>query len=734
MTDIAIRRGDFHKLGATWDGQGVNFAVFAQHATAAELCLFDAEGRETRHAIPWRTEHVWHAYVSGAGPGQRYGWRMNGPFAPRQGHRYNPYKLLADPYAREFDGVVDLGGPVYAYPHDRGLDDLAHDERDDAAAMLKSVVIDPAFDWGDDRAPEVPWANTVVYELHVKNFTRLHPAVPEELRGTYAGLGSDAAISHLESLGVTAVELLPIHEHLDEPGVAARGMKNTWGYSTLGFFAPDRRYASRGGGGGDVVREFKAMVRALHDAGIEVILDVVYNHSCEGGRLGPTVCFRGLDNRVYYRLDAKNAREYVDTTGCGNTLDTSHPQVIQLVIDSLRYWAIEMRVDGFRFDLAVSLARSAGGDFDARSPLLAAIHQDPVLCRKKLIAEPWDLGDSGYRVGGFPVRWAEWNGRYRDTLRDFWRGERRVLGELGYRLTGSSDLIALSGRRPQASVNFITAHDGFTLRDLVSYEGKHNEANGEANKDGTDDNRSQNCGVEGETSDEEVLARRRRVARSLLASLLLSQGVPMITMGDELWRTQGGNNNAYCQDSELVWVDWRIDPERKQMLEACRALLSLRHRHPVFRREEFLRGTQRNGSRGKDITWLRPEGTEMNAEDWADPEHAAIGFRLDGDGVVPDHVVEGAATHRDDSFLVLMNGETSGALTFVLPGLRLGDAWRVVVDTRDPAKLGEVLQAGDATELPGGALVVLVGVRDSDDSAESNGAVSAETSPKQTLG
>ncbi len=722
MSSDGIRREEYTRLGATWDGQGVHFAIFSEHATGAELCLFDAEGRETRHKVPWCKGHVWHLYLPGVGPGQRYGWRMHGPFAPRQGHRFNPSKLLVDPYARAYDGTLDYGAPLYAYPHDRGLDDLAFDERDDAAGMLKSVVVDPSFDWGDDRCPHVPWASTVVYELQVRSFTKLHPAVPQELRGTYAGLGSDAAVSHLESLGVTAVELLPIHEHVDEPEVVARGMRNAWGYSTLGFFAPDRRFASKAGSPGDVVREFKQMVKSLHAAGIEVILDVVYNHTCEGGRLGPTLCFRGIDNRAYYRLDPKNAREYVDTTGCGNTLDACHPQVIQLVTDSLRYWATEMRVDGFRFDLAVALARAQNGDFDPRGALLTAVHQDPVLARTKLIAEPWDLGEGGYRVGGFPVRWSEWNGRYRDTLRDFWRGERRVLGELGYRLTGSSDLYGPSGRRPQASINFITAHDGFTLRDLVSYEAKHNEANGEANKDGSDDNRSQNCGVEGETQDEEVLARRRRVAKSIMASLLLSHGVPMIAMGDELWRTQGGNNNAYCQDSELVWVDWRIDDEMKAMLEACRALLALRQRHFVFRREEFLRGKQLNGSRGKDITWLRPEGTEMNAEDWAEPEHAAIAFRLDGDGIMADEAAEGGEAPRDDSFLVLMNGETKGELTFVLPGLRLGDAWRVVVDTRETAKeertpatsasprLGEVHHAGYAMELPSGSLVVLAGV------------------------
>jgi glycogen operon protein len=708
----------------------VAFSIFSENATGAELCLFDAEGRETRHTVPWCKTHVWHSYVPGVGPGQRYGWRMHGPFAPRQGHRFNPSKLLVDPYARAFDGAMNYSAPIYAYPYDRGLDDLAFDERDDAWGVNKSVVVDPSFDWGDDRSPNVPWPSTIIYELHVGSFTRLHPAVPEELRGTYAGLGSDAVVAHLESLGVTAVELLPIHEEMDEHTVIARGMRNVWGYSTLGFFAPDRRFGVRGG---DAVREFKAMVKALHAAGIEVILDVVYNHTCEGGRLGPTVCYRGIDNRNYYRLDPKNAREYVDTTGCGNTLDASNPQVIKLVTDSLRYWRTEMHVDGFRFDLAVALARAQSGDFDPRAALLTAIHQDPVLAQAKLIAEPWDLGDGGYRVGGFPVRWAEWNGRYRDTLRDFWRGERRMLAEIGYRLTGSSDLFALSGRKPQASINFITAHDGFTLRDLVSYDTKHNEANGEANKDGSDDNRSHNCGVEGETDDLDVIARRRRVARSLLASLLLSHGVPMLTMGDELWRTQGGNNNAYCQDSALVWVDWRMEAEQREMLEICRALLALRNRHHVFRREDFLRGTQQNSSRGKDITWLRPEGTEMNAEDWADPEHAAISFRLDGDGL--GHV---DGQPGDDTFLVLMNGEIEGALTFVLPGARHGDAWRVVVDTRELPQLegppsasprrglhlGEALQAGDALELPGGSLVVLVSIASTE----------PETSSKQTTG
>jgi isoamylase len=697
-----IEPGAFHPLGATWDRRGVNFALFSEHATRVELCLFDEQGRETRVPVPWCTLHVWHVYVPGLRPGQRYGWRVHGPFCPDKGHRFNPSKLLLDPYARALDGALDLRGPVYGYPRDRPpADDLVLDTRDDAAHVPRAVVVDDAFDWGDDRPPSVPWHETILYELHVKGFTRLHPGVPEPERGTYLGLASDAAIAHLTSLGVTTVELMPVHERADEPAVAARGMTNYWGYSTLSYFAPDRRFATRGG---DAMREFKEMVRRLHAAGLEVVLDVVYNHTCEGDELGPTVSFRGIDNAVYYRLDRADPRRYVDFSGCGNTLDATHPQVLKLITDSLRYWVTEMHVDGFRFDLAPSLARGTRGDVDRVGAFFAVIHQDPVLSRIKLIAEPWDLADGGYQVGNFPLLWTEWNGRFRDTVRGFWRGERKVLGDLGYRLTGSSDLFADDGRRPCASINFVTAHDGFTLRDLVSYAHKHNEANGEGNEDGVDDNHSQNCGVEGETTDARVLARRRTIARSLLATLFVSQGVPMIQMGDELWRTQRGNNNAYVHDSELSWVDWTMDDGKRAMLEHVRALAALRKGHPVFRRREFLRGQRVGGSRGKDITWLRPDGGEMTAEDWTDPQRAAIAFRLDGDCVDPSPACGEA--RRDDSFLVLLNGAPE-AVRFALPPAALGERWRIVVDTREAAHVGAVLRAGEGIALDGGAALVM---------------------------
>jgi glycogen operon protein len=702
MSAPRIEPGAFPPLGATWDGRGVNFALFSEHSTRVELCLFDEEGRETRVPIPWRSLYVWHAYLPGLRPGQRYGWRVYGPFSPKEGHRFNGNKLLLDPYARALDGAVDLRGPVYGYPRDRGLDDSVLDLRDDAASMPKAVVVDDSFDWQGDRAPRIPWHDTIVYELHVKGFTKLLSAVPEPLRGTYLGLASEPAIAHLQSLGVTTVELMPVHEHLDEPAVAARGLTNYWGYSTLSYFAPDRRFATPGG---DAVREFKEMVRRLHAAGIEVVLDVVYNHTCEGDARGPTLSFRGVDNSVYYRLDPENRRKYVDFSGCGNTLDATHPQVLKLLTDSLRYWVTDMHVDGFRFDLAPSLARGTGGDVDRVGAFFSVIHQDPVLSRIKLIAEPWDLAEGGYQVGNFPILWTEWNGRFRDTVRDFWRGERKVVADMGYRLTGSSDLFADDGRHPHASINFVTAHDGFTLRDLVSYEKKHNEANGEANKDGLDDNRSQNGGVEGEVRDPRVLARRRTIARSLMTSLFVSQGVPMLEMGDELWRTQRGNNNPYCHDSELTWLDWRMDESKRAMLEFVRALGALRKKHPVFRRHDFLRGARVGDSRGKDITWLRPDGKEMTGDDWAQPRYAAMAFRLDGDGVDASPARGGSV--RDDSFLVMMNGARE-ALRFVLPPAALGETWRVVVDTRETAHVGEVLRAGEGVTLEGGAAVVMV--------------------------
>ncbi len=707
MTAERVDPGDPDPLGATWDGRGVNFALFSENATAATLCLFDGDGRETRIGVPSRTANVWHAYVPGLAPGQRYGWRLHGPYDPREGNRFNPNKLLVDPYARALDGAVDMRGPVFAYPRDRRLDDLTFDDRDDAFAKPKAIVANDAFDWAGDRRPRVPWADSVLYELHVKGFTKLHPFVSEELRGTFLGLASDAAIAHLKSVGVTTLELLPVHEHLDEPGVVARGMVNYWGYSTLGFFAPDRRFATPGG---DAVREFKEMVKRLHAADIEVILDVVYNHTCEGDELGPTVSLRGIDNRVYYRLKPHDPRQYIDYSGCGNTLNAPHPQVIKLVCDSLRYWASEMHVDGFRFDLAPALARTPAGDFDRIATFLAAVHQDPILSRVKLIAEPWDLGTAGYQVGNFPVLWSEWNGRYRDTTRAFWRGEPKVVADLGYRLTGSSDLFADDGRRPHASVNFLTTHDGFTLRDLVSYETKHNEANGEDNKDGLDGNTSQNCGVEGETLDPQVIAMRRRIARSLLSTLFVSQGVPMLGMGDEVWRTQQGNNNPYCHDSPLTWVNWQIDDEKRAMLEFVRSLASVRRAHPALRRGDFLRGAPLPGARAKDIVWLRPDGQEMRAEDWAAPEQAALAFRLDSCGVDHGRNAEGSAPGgktRDAALFVMMNGERE-PLRFALPAPDLGAAWTILVDTRDEPRTGETARAGALVELEQGSLVVWV--------------------------
>jgi glycogen operon protein len=661
---------------------------------------------------------VWHVYVPGLQPGQRYGWRVHGPFAPEQGHRFNPNKLLLDPYARALDGAVDLRGPVYGYPRDGGgpnvprtlegervrRPDAVLDTRDDAGSMPKAVVTDDTFDWGDDRPPHVPWHDTVLYELHVKGFTRLHPGVPEELRGTYLGVASDDAIAHLVSLGVTTVELMPVHEHMDEPIVVGRGFTNYWGYSTLAYFAPDRRFASQAG---DAVREFKTMVKRLHAAHIEVVLDVVYNHTCEGDELGPTLSFRGIDNRTYYRLESSDRSRYLDYTGCGNTLDATHPQVLKLVTDSLRYWVTEMHVDGFRFDLAPALARGTDGDVDRIGAFFAVVHQDPVLSRIKLIAEPWDVAAGGYQVGNFPILWTEWNGRFRDTVRAFWRGERSAVADLGYRLTGSSDLFADDGRHPHASINLVTAHDGFTMRDLVSYAKKHNRANGEDNRDGLDDNASQNCGVEGETTDARVLAARRTIARSLAATLFFSQGVPMVEMGDELWRTQRGNNNPYCHDSELTWMDWTSVPDTAAMLAYLRGLAELRRRHPAFRRHDFLRGITANGSRGKDITWLRPDGVEMTAADWAQPRYTAIAFRLDGDAVdsTPAH-----APVRDDTFLVLMNGERA-ALLFTTPGRSLGEEWSVVVDTAESPRHGHTVGPNSAIELSAGSLVVLTEVR-----------------------
>jgi glycogen operon protein len=700
---MKLEKGSFHPLGATWDGRGVNFALFSEHATAVDLCLFDDSGAESRYAVPWRTLYVWHAYVPGVGPGQRYGWRVHGPYAPREGQRFNPSKLLVDPYAQALDGHFDPKGPVYGHPHDRGLDDLTMDERDDARAKPKAVVVDGSFDWEDDRPPRVPWHETILYELHVKGFTKLHPDVPEALRGTFLGLGSEAAIEHLQSLGVTTVELMPIHEHLDEPQLTARRLTNYWGYSTLAFFAPDRRFATRGG---DPVREFKEMVQRLHEANIEVVLDVVYNHTCEGDALGPMVHMRGIDNSVYYRLESGDRRKYADYSGCGNTLDLTHPQVLKLVTDSLRFWVTEMHVDGFRFDLAPALVRGPEGSVDRMGVFLSVIHQDPVLSRIKLIAEPWDLGHGGYQVGNFPVLWTEWNGRFRDTVRRFWKGDRKAVADMGYRLTGSSDLFADDGRHPHSSINFVTAHDGFTLADLVSYARKHNLANGENDADGLSENDSQNAGVEGETDDPAIRARRRTLARSLMATLLIAHGVPMIEMGDEMLRTQRGNNNPYCHDSELTWVDWTSKAEEGAMQAVARKLVALRRDHGVFRRRGFLHGARLPASRGKDITWLRTDGREMTGLDWSAPPSAAMAFRLDGDTLDFDVRAES----KDDSFLVLLNGEKE-ALDFVLPGPALGAEWRVVFDSEEAPRTTDVVGASGRIPVGAGALVVMIEVK-----------------------
>jgi glycogen operon protein len=655
----AVQSGAPDPLGSTWDGRGVNFALFSQHASSVEVCLFEPSGAETRVPVRARTDHVWHAYLPGVGPGQRYGWRVHGPYAPEEGHRFNRNKLLVDPYARAIEGTIDVRGPVYAYPRDRVVDDLAFDPRDDAAHKPKCVVTGDHFDWGDDRRPGVPWADAVLYELHVRGFTRTHPDVPEAQRGTFLGVASDAAIEHLRSLGITTIKVMPVHAHADEPALTARGLTNYWGYNTLGYFAPDERFASVRGQGAD---EFRRMVKRLHAAGIEVVLDVVYNHTCEGDRLGPTVSFRGIDDRVYYRHLGDRPAKYFDVTGCGNTLDVSHPQVLRMVTDSLRYWATEMHVDGFRFDLAPALARDGAGRFDPRGAFFAAIHQDPVLSKLKLIGEPWDLGEDGYRVGGFPVPWREYNDRFRDTVRRFWQGERRIIADLGYRLTGSSDLFAASQRTPQSSLNFAVVHDGFTLRDLVTYAKKHNEANGEANADGGPDGTSQNCGVEGETADATIVERRRTIARSMMGTLFVSQGVPLLAMGDELWRTQRGNNNAYCHDSDLTWVDWRPSEGSAAMLDAARTLIALRKRLGVLRQRDFLKGARLDDGR-KDITWLTPDGSEMQLDDWNEPERAAIAFCLEG----------------TPSIFVMLNGERTPTKIAVQPAPR-GTAWRIAFD------------------------------------------------------
>ncbi|MFJ8131070.1 glycogen debranching protein GlgX [Streptomyces hydrogenans] len=690
--------------------RGTNFALWAGGAEAVELCLFAPDGTETRLPLTELTHEIWHGFVPGVGPGQRYGYRVHGRWDPWTGARWNPAKLLLDPYARAVDGEFRLPSEVYGHVRDwpqQHVADTVRDERDSAPHVPKGVVVRDDDDWSDDRRPKTPWQDSVIYEVHVKGFTARHPGIPEHLRGTYAGLAHPAAVDHLVRLGVTAVELLPVHQFAHEDHLLRRGLTNYWGYNSIGYFAPHAGYSSSGTTG-QQVGEFKRMVRALHAAGIEVILDVVYNHTAEAGELGPTLSLKGIDNRGYYRLQS-DARRYADYTGCGNTLHVVQPQVLRLITDSLRYWVTEMGVDGFRFDLAAALARSMH-DVDMLSPFLAVIAQDPVLRRVKLIAEPWDVGNGGYQVGAFPPLWTEWNDRYRDAVRDFWRGALPDVRDLGYRLSGSSDLYAWGGRRPYASVNFVTAHDGFTLRDLVTYERKHNEANGEGNRDGTHDNRSWNCGAEGETDDPGIQALRLRQLRNLLTTLLLSTGVPMLVAGDEMGRTQGGNNNAYCQDNEIGWLDWSLpeDPGRAQLLALTRRLLDLRHRHPVLRRRAFFSGRPQGADGLRDLAWFGPDGTEMTERDWYAPS-ATLALYLSGRDI-PGRDERGEQV-LDDSFLAVLHAGPA-PLDFRLPGAPWAQTYERVLDTAldDQTAPPGTLHPGGAVLEVGARSVVLLRV------------------------
>ncbi len=674
--------GDPYPLGATWDGEGVNFAVFSEHATAVELCLFesrDALKESRRIPLRERTNMVWHAYLPDVRPGQLYGYRVHGPFDPVNGHRFNPAKLLVDPYAKAVAGTVRWDNSVFGYKVGNPQSDLTIDDHDSAPYVPRCVVIDSAFTWGDDRSPRTPWNRTVIYECHVKGMTARHPAVPEHLRGTYLGLAADAIIDHLLDLSVTAVELLPVHQHITESVVAARGLTNYWGYNTVGFFAPDWRFAT--GDHGEQVAEFKTMVKVLHSAGIEVILDVVYNHTAEGNRLGPTISFRGIDNASYYGLNPQERRFYLNFTGTGNTLNMQNFRAMQLMMDSLRYWVQEMHVDGFRFDLAPALARELF-ELDRLQRFFDFIQQDPVLSRVKLIAEPWDVGEGGYQVGNFPGGWAEWNGYYRDTVRKFWRGDAGQLADLGYRLSGSSDLYNKRGRSPHASINFVTCHDGFTLRDLVTYANKHNEANGEGNRDGLDANWSANWGVEGETEADDIVQLREMIKRNFIATLAFSQGVPMLSHGDELGRTQRGNNNAYCQDNEISWIDWEVDDRARDLLSFTRSALALRRENPVLRRRSFFSGRPVNEEGDRDVRWLKPDGTEMTEPDWRDPENRVIGMLLHGEAT--DEVNDRGRPIEGSTLLLILNA-SSRSRFFTLPELDDPGSWQYLLSTAPQA-------------------------------------------------
>jgi len=702
---MKIWPGDPYPLGATYDGMGTNFSLFTDVAERVELCLFDDDGTEERVDLPELTALCFHGYVPNVQPGQRYGFRVHGPYEPEHGLRCNPNKLLLDPYAKAIEGQVEADQAVFGYQFD---DPDERNDQDSAPCVPRSVVTNPYFDWTNDRHPRTEWADTVLYEVHVKGFTKLHPDVPEEQRGTYAGLASPAAIDHYNKIGVTAVELMPVHQFIHDAVLQEKGLRNYWGYNSIGYLAPHNEY-SASGQRGQQVQEFKQMVKLLHEAGIEVILDVVYNHTAEGNHLGPTLSFRGIDNAAYYRLMPDDPRHYMDYTGTGNSLNMRNPHVLQLILDSLRYWVTEMHVDGFRFDLAATLARELH-DVDRLSAFFDIIQQDPVVSQVKLIAEPWDVGEGGYQVGNFPPLWSEWNGKYRDTVRDYWRGEDQTLAEFAYRLTGSSDLYQTSGRLPHASINFVTAHDGFTLTDLVSYNEKHNEANGEDNNDGESHNRSWNCGAEGPTDDLAIDALRERQKRNFLTTLFLSQGVPMVLAGDEMGRTQGGNNNGYAQDNEVSWVDWALAKENWPLCEFTAKVSKLRRDHPVFRRRRFFEGRPLHSDDVSDIGWFKPDGQLMSHDDWSEGFAKSIGVFLNGDAIPsPDRRGEPVT---DDSFLLLFNAFDEG-LTFTLPGEEWGERWTVEVDTGGLVVDGvdeeeeRMAKAGDTIEVLPRSMVVL---------------------------
>jgi glycogen operon protein len=693
-----IRPGHPYPLGASPEGEGVNFALFAENATKVELCLFDAPdavGESRRVEMREQTDLVWHAYLPDVRPGQLYGYRVHGPYEPAQGHRFNPSKVLLDPYAKWIGRDVRWDDSLFGYKVGDPGADLSRDDRDSAPFAPLARVSDPSFDWGDDRRPGIHWHKTLIYEVHVKGFTQRHPDLPEPLRGTFAGLGSAPVIGHLKGLGVTAVELLPVHYHLDDRHLRDRKLVNYWGYNTLGFFAPDPRL-----GGDDPVREFKEMVKSLHAAGIEVILDVVYNHTAEGNQLGPTLSMKGVDNASYYMLSPDDRRYYMDFTGCGNVPNLSHPRVLQLIMDSLRYWVQEMHVDGFRFDLASTLARELHS-INRLGTFFDIIHQDPVLSLVKLIAEPWDVGPGGYQVGNFPVLWTEWNGKYRDCVRGFWKGDGGAVNELATRFSGSSDLYQDDGRKPYASINFVTCHDGFTLHDLVSYDVKHNEANGEENRDGADDNRSWNCGAEGPTDDPGINALRERQKRNLIATLLLSQGVPMLCGGDELGRSQNGNNNAYCQDNELTWLDWNLDDARRRFLDFVRKVVQIRQSQPVFERRRFFKGRPIRGV--KDISWLDPSGNDMTDEAWNAGFVKCIGVRLAGDQI--GDVDESGESIFGETLLILMNAHHE-PIRFTFPKHQPERHWERLLDTTDPGMEPSTHTEDTTYDLQGRSLAV----------------------------